>query len=657
LKGPLPPTQIPAPLRAQFAEDFPWVSLDGWHDSTAWNTYGQVPALAAKLMDRVGGDRGRWVPKWSQELVDALVAAARTRDSAAGPVEYPFSGEQLFRALDQIPVVGLDAAVLGSVSPWAEAILLARGARSVVSVDYCAVDVRHPAIEFFLVGDPALRARRFDVVVSFSSIEHDGLGRYGDPINPTGDVSAVEEAFDMLRPGGWLLCGVPIGAGAIEGNYHRIYNQARLNRLFRVFGVTVEQLEAGGRVVPWPPTAARCDWTGGDWRNQPIFVLRKPEPPPTRLLVIGMEIPICDLSGASVRLLSFLIKLQRLGVQFDFVSFKSLAHSERVREHHLQLLADLGIVLHWGPDVDGLLQKNRYDAVVLQQFYWYSMSPMAFFLSSFMKFAPKTPLVLMSDDLNTMRNAQMGEPLSRAQMMEEFGTLAGADLVLAITDQDAARIREFAKLDRWSSGRTLSKGGPAPEKTMVLPYSVFDSPANVVDSQFDSRFGLVFLGAKTQLNIQSLQWFVNEVYVRVRAQIPTITLDVVGDLTGTGADLGITFHGSLVDPSAVFGRARVFVSPRTLGTGFTTKNVLALQHGLPVVTSAAGFEGFSDGPGTPILRAEDADDFVAKIVQLHQSREQWTKLASNAQAYVQKHFSVDASLPVLEQLCERIKTL
>jgi len=29
----------------------------------------------------------------------------------------------------------------------------------------------------------------FDMVFSFSSIEHDGLGRYGDPLNPNGDSS------------------------------------------------------------------------------------------------------------------------------------------------------------------------------------------------------------------------------------------------------------------------------------------------------------------------------------------------------------------------------------------------------------------------------------------------------------------------------------
>lgn len=38
-----------------------------------------------------------------------------------------------------------------------------------------------------------------DFAFSFSSWEHDGLGRYGDPLNPWGDVKAFERTY--LKPG------------------------------------------------------------------------------------------------------------------------------------------------------------------------------------------------------------------------------------------------------------------------------------------------------------------------------------------------------------------------------------------------------------------------------------------------------------------------
>ena len=41
----------------------------------------------------------------------------------------------------------------------------------------------------------------FDAIVSFSGLEHDGLGRYGDPVNPYGDFSAMREIWLCLKPG------------------------------------------------------------------------------------------------------------------------------------------------------------------------------------------------------------------------------------------------------------------------------------------------------------------------------------------------------------------------------------------------------------------------------------------------------------------------
>lgn len=55
-------------------------------------------------------------------------------------------------------------------------------------------------------------------------IEHIGLGRYGDPIDPEGDIKALRELNRVLAPGGDLLVVVPVGAPRICFNAHRIYD-------------------------------------------------------------------------------------------------------------------------------------------------------------------------------------------------------------------------------------------------------------------------------------------------------------------------------------------------------------------------------------------------------------------------------------------------
>lgn len=56
------------------------------------------------------------------------------------------------------------------------------------------------------------------------TVEHIGLGRYGDPIDYDGDIKAMKELARVLAPTGNLLFVVPVGIRRIEFNAHRIYN-------------------------------------------------------------------------------------------------------------------------------------------------------------------------------------------------------------------------------------------------------------------------------------------------------------------------------------------------------------------------------------------------------------------------------------------------
>lgn len=48
-----------------------------------------------------------------------------------------------------------------------------------------------------------------DFAFSFSSWEHDGLGRYGDPIDPWGDIKAVQRASCYVKPGENVPASLP----------------------------------------------------------------------------------------------------------------------------------------------------------------------------------------------------------------------------------------------------------------------------------------------------------------------------------------------------------------------------------------------------------------------------------------------------------------
>lgn len=67
------------------------------------------------------------------------------------------------------------------------------------------------------------------------TVEHVGLGRYGDPFDADGDLKAMAELERVLAPGGSLLFVVPVGGKAmIEFNAHRIYTPDLIKEYFKV---------------------------------------------------------------------------------------------------------------------------------------------------------------------------------------------------------------------------------------------------------------------------------------------------------------------------------------------------------------------------------------------------------------------------------------
>lgn len=65
------------------------------------------------------------------------------------------------------------------------------------------------------------------------TVEHVGLGRYGDNIDPNGDLIAISELKRVLKRGGDLLFVVPVGKPMLQYNAHRIYSYEMVMEYFQ----------------------------------------------------------------------------------------------------------------------------------------------------------------------------------------------------------------------------------------------------------------------------------------------------------------------------------------------------------------------------------------------------------------------------------------
>jgi len=270
---PMPLVFLPENILRVFRENYELEDIEFYRDDSSGNgSYKQVPQVFWSYLFKSLSDI--WVPVWSNNLIERGLEIMRNNEiESLSPEDYPKSSLQIYDALKFVDIKDKNVAVLGSISPWIEVICLFLGAKNVYTIDYNRIIIEHQddeskRIKFINMKD-LNNYDKFDVIITFSSIEHDGLGRYGDPINPYGEIDALNEAYDMLVDDGYLICGIPVGSkNCLICNWHRIFSKEHLNKMFSKFEKIGE--------IPFPYGSNEIFY-GDDyeWQNQPVFVLKK----------------------------------------------------------------------------------------------------------------------------------------------------------------------------------------------------------------------------------------------------------------------------------------------------------------------------------------------------------------------------------------------
>jgi hypothetical protein len=133
-----------------------------------------------------------------------------------------------YAAFEKYRLKGKSVLIWGLAGLNCEAMAIWQGAEHVYVVDYNKPICEHDKITVMNHEELVKSGIKSDVAISFSSFEHDGLGRYGDPLNPNGDLEAMQVARDFLKNDGFMLFGVPQGEDCLVWNAHRIYGKNRL---------------------------------------------------------------------------------------------------------------------------------------------------------------------------------------------------------------------------------------------------------------------------------------------------------------------------------------------------------------------------------------------------------------------------------------------
>ncbi len=177
---------------------------------------------------------------------------------------------------------------------------------------------------------------------------------------------------------------------------------------------------------------------------------------------------------------------------------------------------------------------------------------------------------------------------------------------------------------------------------------------------FAGRTQLLFIGNLAHRpNSDGVLYFLREVYPLIKAALPTIELDIIGDNPSpeiaayAGPDVRV--RGYVPDVEPFWQTRRVFVAPLRYGAGVKGKIGEALAHGLPVVTTTVGAEGIGLTHNESAMITDPPPAFAAAVVQLYTEPELWQRLADNGYQHIGRHFTPEVIAHVINDSLKELR--
>ena len=325
-----------------------------------------------------------------------------------------------------------------------------------------------------------------------------------------------------------------------------------------------------------------------------------------KILVFSNIIPRPDKSSGELRFVSILEMLSAYW-DIDFCVATSHAESNASKERvpYFEKLNNNGIrVLPVKKDTfENAVRENQYVGAYFN-LYWIAEEMMPLFTKAF----PSAFTIVDSVDVHYAREesqAKLGE-ISYSKVLDtkkrELRVYKSADVVIAVSKEDfqllffIEKIRNVFLVPNIVSVYPRLPGKRKPIVIFIGCYAWYPNPGAV-------------------------KWFAHEIWPAVHEAVPEAEFMIIGsdpteEVIALSEIPGIKVVGYVPETKLYLDIAAVSVAPLRIGGGMKGKVNEAMAHGVPVVATTIGSQGFEAEHGKQIMITDDPSEFASYVIML-----------------------------------------
>lgn len=364
-----------------------------------------------------------------------------------------------------------------------------------------------------------------------------------------------------------------------------------------------------------------------------------------KFLVISYLPPMPDQHSGDLRFFSILEILAKFGlVTLVAKNLSTWCIETPECNRYKSMYADAGINLYEG-NIFSAMNSDEFDLVIFE--FYYSASE---FLDMARCIQPQALLVVDSVDVHFNRLQAKADltgdvrdkDKAKQVLTEELNAYKKADVIITVSEDDKLILKNVL-----------------PNKLITVLPNVHEIQVSPLQKNRD--FGrLIFIGGFAfSPNVDAVLYFLNEVMPLIRTRTTDVKLSIIGShvpqeiIDRVASDVEII--GYVPDTAPYLQSAYISIAPLRYGGGMKGKVGEAMSHGLPVVTTYFGAEGFGLTPGVHLLVADTPEGFADAVVRLLNDSIYYDEVSEAGYNFITEHYSPKAMELQLAGFLEQMK--